>query len=159
MPCFFASSPAWSSFDETMLVGVSHFGLSSDTQHLRILALERWQPFHFTPKKERARRSRSPQDGTVHEHAVHRVRWVVEHSSGGGDILYEARILRAIVTVQEGRDVPCFLIIQAPALAEWHVGLDEACGVLDRGHASTPIERVGSPERGDNGGTVRTLLA
>ena len=71
----------------------------------------------------------------------------------------EPRILRPLLAVHVGGDVPRILIAQRAAESERHVGLDEARGVVDRGHACAPVERARSPQRRKHGLPVGRLLS
>lgn len=72
---------------------------------------------------------------------------VVGGARGGGADL-EAWILRAMLTVDEGGNVPGLLDIQAVFHSLGHVGADEGGGFVDGGHAGTPIIRFCPPEWG-----------
>ncbi len=58
----------------------------------------------------------------------------------------EPGVLRSNLAVDERRNVPGLLDRQAAFLTKRHVRADERSGLVDRGHASAPVERSCAPQ-------------
>jgi len=54
--------------------------------------------------------------------------------------ILEARILRTLLAVEIGRNVPRLLVGKRIALTERHIGFGKPCRVRDRTHAGAPVE-------------------
>jgi hypothetical protein len=63
------------------------------------------------------------------------------------EVAGEARVLRALVAVHEGGDVPGLLVGERQVVAERHVGLDVGGGGVDAVHAGAPVVGLLAPER------------
>ena len=83
--------------------------------------------------------------------AVERPFAVVEARAGFGDVAGKARVLRALVAVDEHRDVPGLLLGERIAQAVGHVGADEGRRRRDRGHAGAPVVGVAAPTAAETG--------
>lgn len=61
--------------------------------------------------------------------------------------VHQARVLRALVAVHEGGDVPGVAVAEGTGLAQRHVVLDEGGRGVDAVHARAPVERLRAPQR------------
>ncbi|MPL92005.1 hypothetical protein SDC9_38094 [bioreactor metagenome] len=111
-----------------------------DVGQLRRDALGRAQPCGLRQRRadvaHLARRRRQPVG----------VRAALEEAAGVLDRAEPARVLRPLVAVDVERHVPGIGIAEI-GIAERHVVLDEARGLLEVVHPRTPVERVLAPQR------------